>query len=155
MQVKAGAIKTWIMRTLAAGGLLAVMACAPVFRNHGYVPPETDLEQIKVGSTSRQEVADLIGRPTAEALLNDTGWYYVQSRFRHYGALPPKEIERQVVAVTFSDKDVVENVERFGLEDGKVVALSRRVTETNIKGVSFLRQLFSSFGRIRAEDIVQ
>jgi hypothetical protein len=48
----------------------------------------------------------------------------------------------------------VSNVERFGLEDGQVVALSRRVTETNIKGVSFIRQLMGNFGRLTTDQLV-
>jgi len=59
------------------------------------------------------------------------------------------------VAVTFTDAGIVENVERFGLEDGRVIALSRRVTDSNIKGVGFLRQLLGNFGRVRAGDIIQ
>lgn len=142
---------------MAMLGLLMVIvaACSPVFRNHGYVPNEDELAQIEVGKDTRETLAPLIGRPSAAALLNDTGWYYVQSRWKHSGARPPKEIDRQVVAITFTEDGVVENVERFGLENGKVVALSRRVTTSNIKGVSFLRQLLGSLGNFRGGDAIQ
>lgn len=142
---------------MAILGLLMVVvaACSPVYRNHGYVPADDELAQIEIGKDTRETLAPLIGRPSAAALLNDTGWYYVQSRWKHSGARPPKEIDRQVVAITFDDKGVVENVERFGLEGGKVVALSRRVTSTNIKGVSFLRQLLGSLGNFRGGEAIQ
>ncbi len=58
-----------------------------------------------------------------------------------------------MLAITFNEAGVVENVGRYGLEDGKVVEISRRVTETNIKGITLIQQLLGSFGRIRAEDI--
>ena len=142
---------------LAILGLLMVViaACSPVFRNHGYVPADDELAQIEVGKDTRETLAPLIGRPSAAAVLNDTGWYYVQSRWKHTGARPPKEIDRQVVAITFDDKGVVENVERFGLEGGKVIALSRRVTTSNIKGVSFLRQLLGSLGNFSGGEAIQ
>ena len=142
---------------LAMLGVLMVIiaACAPVYRNHGYVPNEDELAQIEVGKDTRETLAPLIGRPSAAALLNDKGWYYVQSRWKHSGARPPKEIDRQVVAISFDDKGVVENVERFGLEGGKVVALSRRVTTSNIKGISFLRQLLGSLGNFRGGEAIQ
>lgn len=133
--------------------LLTMTACAPVFRNHGYAPTDIELEQVQVGADTRETVAELVGRPSAAGLLNDTGWYYVQSRWRHFGAREPREIDRQVVAITFTEAGVVENVERFGLEQGRVVPLSRRVTDSNIKGVSFIRQLFSSLGQLRAENL--
>jgi outer membrane protein assembly factor BamE (lipoprotein component of BamABCDE complex) len=85
--------------------------------------------------------------------LNDEGWYYVQSQYRLVGPRQPQEIDRKVLAVTFNEAGVVENIALFGLEDGKVVELSRRVTETNINGVSIITQLLGSFGRISAEDV--
>ncbi len=70
------------------------------------------------------------------------------TQWTHVGAAAPKEVERQVVAVSFDTKGRVSNVERFGLEDGQVVALSRRVTDSNIKGVGLIQQLMGNLGRI-------
>ena len=134
--------------------LVTVAGCAAVYRNHGYVPSDDELALIEVGTDTRDTVAATIGRPSAAGLLNDVGWYYVQSRWKHYGALPPKEEDRQIVAITFTEAGVVENVERFGLEQGKVIALSRRVTDSNIKGISVLQQLFGNLGRLRADQLL-
>jgi outer membrane protein assembly factor BamE (lipoprotein component of BamABCDE complex) len=131
----------------------ALAACTPVIRNHGYVPAETELAQVKVGVNTRDTVKEKIGRPSTSGLLNDEGWYYVQSQYRLVGPREPKEIDRKVLAVTFNEAGVVENIALFGLEDGRVVEISRRVTETNIKGVSLIGQLLGNFGRISAEDI--
>ena len=138
-----------------AGGILSLslMACAPIYRNHGYIPEQVELDAIKIGA-SREEVGAAIGRPSASGLLNDVGWFYVQSRWEHKGGRTPKELDRQVVAITFNEAGNVSNIERFGLERGQVVALSRRVTESNIRGVGVLRQLFGSIGRLRADQIV-
>lgn len=138
-----------VLVTLVAG----LAACAPIYRNHGYVPAETELALVEVGKDTRETVAEKIGRPSTSGLLNDDGWYYVQSRYRHIGPREPKEIEREVLAITFNASGVVENVARFGLEDGRVVEISRRVTETNIKGLTLIQQLLGNFGRISAADI--
>jgi outer membrane protein assembly factor BamE (lipoprotein component of BamABCDE complex) len=134
--------------------LLLAAGCSAVYRNHGYVPADTELALIEVGVDTRDTVAATVGRPSTSGLLNDVGWYYVQSRWKHAGALPPREEERQIVAITFTEAGMVENVERFGLEQGRVVALSRRVTDSNIKGMSILRQLFGSLGRLRADQLL-
>jgi outer membrane protein assembly factor BamE (lipoprotein component of BamABCDE complex) len=139
------------LRTARVGliGLLLVIvtACTTLYRNHGYVPTDDELALVQIGDT-REAVTEKIGRPTASGLLNDVGWFYVQSRFAYRGAFEPKEIERQVVSITFDEAGMVANVERFGLERGKVVPLSRRVTESNIKGISFITQLLGSFGKL-------
>lgn len=127
--------------------LVLVTACTTLYRNHGYVPSEEELVTVTIGDT-REQVDAKIGRPTTSGLLNDEGWFYVQSRFAYRGAFEPKEIERQVVAITFDEGGTVANIERFGLERGKVVPLSRRVTESNIKGIGLIRQLLGSFGRV-------
>lgn len=142
------------LRAAALGVLMLAAACSPIERKHGYVPSEADLAEIVVGVDTRDTVAEVIGRPSAAGLLNDQGWYYVESTFRFVGPREPQEIDRQVVAISYDAKGVVANIERFGLEDGRVVALSRRVTEPNVRGFSFLRQLFQNFGRFNAGDFL-
>lgn len=133
----------------------AIAACSPIYRNHGYVPSEEDLALLEVGKDTRETAGPKVGRPSTSGLLNDTGWFYVQSRWKQKGALPPEEIDRQVVALTFSQAGVLQNVERFGLERGQIVPLSRRVTQSSVKGMGVLRQLFASFGRIGAAQILK
>lgn len=143
---------------LVAGMLalgLALSACAAVYQNHGYVPSDEELALIEVGKDTRETVGATLGRPSSQGLLNDVGWFYVQSRWKNFGAMPPKEIDRQVVSITFTEDGVVENIERFGLEDGQAVAISRRVTDSNIKGIGFLKQLLGNIGRLRADQFVE
>jgi len=131
-----------------------VAACAPVYRNHGYVPSEDELALVEVGKDTRESVGQKIGRPSTSGLLNDVGWFYVQSRYKHFGPREPKEVDRQVLAVTFNEAGTVSNIARYGLEDGRVVEISKRVTETNVKGLSFIQQILGNFGRVQAGDFL-
>ncbi|MFN3292897.1 MAG: outer membrane protein assembly factor BamE [Gemmobacter sp.] len=135
--------------------LVALGACTEIVRNHGYTPSEEDLATIAVGKDTRDTVAFKVGRPSAGGLMQDGGWYYVQSRWSHRGASAPKEVDRQVVAVSFDPRGRVSNIERFGLADGQVVALSRRVTDTNIKGIGLIRQLMGNLGRFNPGQFVR
>lgn len=128
----------------AVVALFSLASCSPVFTYHGFVPTEEDLQEIEVGLDTRSTVASIIGKPGASGLLEESGWYYVRSEFEHAPIRGPQEIDREVVAISFDENNVVANVERFGLERGQVVVLSRRVTDSNIAGVSFLGQLFGS-----------
>jgi outer membrane protein assembly factor BamE (lipoprotein component of BamABCDE complex) len=126
---------------LASAACLVLSACAPQFRNHGYIPRESELAALELGRDTRDSVAAAIGRPATGGVLTDDSWYYVQSRFRHFGPFAPEEVERQVLAIRFDEAGRLRNIERFGLQDGRVVALSRRVTDDNIGDRTFLRQL--------------
>ncbi|WP_240758038.1 outer membrane protein assembly factor BamE [Palleronia sediminis] len=139
---------------LAAVFLLAATACAPIFSNHGYVPPPEALNELQLGVTTKAEVGQAIGRPSASGILSESGWYYVQSRFRQYGYRREAEIDRQVVSIQFDPAGRVSNVSRFGLERGRVVPLSRRITDTGVQEIGFLRQLFGNVGNFALGDFV-
>ena len=47
-------------------------------------------------------------------------------------------------------KNLVENIEKFTLEDGRVVVLSRRVTSAPVKGPRILSQIFGNLGNADA-----
>lgn len=154
LQVKIGSVTRRGAMAIALGAGLMMAACSPVFRNHGYIPTDEDLAQIQVGTSTRDDVAASVGRPSSAGLLQGSGWYYVGSRWKLVGAREPQEIDRQVVAISFDAGGRVANVERFGLEQGQVVALSRRVTESNIRGIGIVRQLLGNLGRISADQLV-
>lgn len=127
---------------------LTLSACTATFQNHGYIPPQEDLDALAVGIDTRASVEESVGPPSSSGVLNEGGYYYVRSRVRTFGPTAPKEIERQVLAISFDGDGVVSNIERFGLEDGQVVPLTRRVTDTAVSNKSFLRQLIGNIGRI-------
>ncbi|NQZ73366.1 MAG: outer membrane protein assembly factor BamE [Dinoroseobacter sp.] len=134
--------------------LLFVAGCSSTFRNFGYVPSEVDLADVQVGRDTRETVTEKIGSPGTSGVVREDAWYYVQSRVENYAYQAPEVIERQVLAISFSSNGRVRNIERFGLEDGEVIALNRRITDDNIKGVSFLRQLLGNLGRVDAGSLI-
>ena len=134
--------------------LLFGAGCSSTFRNFGYVPSEVDLADVQVGRDTRETVTEKIGSPGTSGVVREDAWYYVQSRVENYAYQAPEVIERQVLAISFSSNGRVRNIERFGLEDGEVIALNRRVTDDNIKGVSFLRQLLGNLGRVDAGSLI-
>ena len=136
------------VRALAFVGLLAATACSATYANHGYVPPEQDLQQLVVGIDTRGTVDDVIGPPSLSGMSDEGDYYYVRSRQRTFGMFRPEVVERQVLAISFNDDDTIANIERFGLKDGRVVPLARRVTDTTVGGGGFLRQLLGNLGNI-------
>ena len=135
-------------RTVLGLLLTALMGCAASFTNHGYAPTDTELQAITVGRDTRATVEAAIGRPSSTGVLKSSGWYYLSSRIKHFTYNQPKVIDRQLVAISFSNRGVVQNVERFTLNDGRVIALNRRVTTSGIKGFSFMRQLLQNIGNV-------
>jgi outer membrane protein assembly factor BamE (lipoprotein component of BamABCDE complex) len=71
---------------------------------------------------------------------------------RNYAYRPAEVTERQVLAISFDGRGRVANIEEFGLEDGRMVQLSRRVTTSSVRDIGFLRQILSNFGRINVAE---
>lgn len=138
---------TRIARLLIVGGLaLTLAACVERVRSHGYVPPDEDLDQITVGVDSRDTVGEVLGAPSTSGITDDSGYYYIRSLVRHVGPTQPKVVEREIVAITFDDAGIVSNIERYGLQDGSAVVLSRRVTTNESGGNGILAQLLRNIG---------
>ncbi|WP_245904208.1 outer membrane protein assembly factor BamE [Roseicyclus mahoneyensis] len=131
--------------------VLGLAACSETFINHGFVPPPEDLAAVSIGD-SRETVAAAIGTPGAAGVMRDEAWFYAAYRVRNFAYRAPEVIERQILAVSFDGGGRVTNIEEFGLEDGQIVQLSRRVTTSSVREISFLQQILSNFGRINVGD---
>ena len=138
------------LRRALLGGALALTcsACVSIYRDHGYVPNDEDLAAIQIGVDTRESVAETVGIPGASGVLNDSVYYYISTRIRHYGATEPKPVARELVAINFDPAGRVRGIERFGLEDGRVIELQRRVTDNGEADKTFIRQLLGNLGRI-------
>ena len=133
--------------------LSVTVSCTATFRNHGYTPDDESLANVVVGVDTRASVEETLGVPTTGGVIAGGSYYYISSRWRYYGIKQPKPISRVIVAVQFSASDVVENISRYGLDDGEMVLLSRRITAGGAEDISFIRQLIGNFGRFDAQDI--
>jgi outer membrane protein assembly factor BamE (lipoprotein component of BamABCDE complex) len=140
---------------LALGLVLGLAACGDTTKATGFVPTEDQLAAVVVGRDTRTTVQTILGEPGTIGIQADEGWFYVRSTFEDGTYRARREVDREVVAVSFDETGVVTNVERFGLENGQVVALSRRVTDDNTAGVGFLQQLFGNLGRIDPAQFLQ
>lgn len=144
------------LRLLLCGVVPVLLsACASEYRHHGYVPPDGDLRQLAVGRDTRESVTRLLGRPSTSGFVSDSGIYFVRSKVRHYGPNEPEVVDRRVVAISFDDAGLLNNVEHFGLERGRVVRLQQRVTTGAETRLSFIRQLMGNIGRLDASDLLK
>ena len=150
MQVSMRSLRTVLVGVALALGLVA---CSATFNNHGYFPPPEDLAQVNIGD-SRDAVIEAIGRPGSAGIMRDEAWFYTAYRVRNYAYRAPEITERQILAVSFDGRGRVSNIEEFGLEDGQIVQLSRRVTTSSVREISFLAQILSNFGRINIGEAI-
>ncbi|WP_416061088.1 outer membrane protein assembly factor BamE [Pseudooceanicola antarcticus] len=134
--------------------VLGLAACTAQYRNHGYVPDESQLDQVVVGVDTRDTVLDVIGAPSTAGVLDGGDFYYVRSRVKTFAYQRPEVVERTVLAISFDSRGVVSNIETFGLQDGQVVRLQSRVTSSSTQDKTFIRQLLGNLGRFDAAGVL-
>lgn len=135
-----------VMATLAA--------CGGQYRNHGYMPLTEDVDALIVGVDTRDSIIEVMGVPTTGGVLTEEAMYYVRSRVHHKGYVKPNEIQRDVLVLSFDKNQILRNVERFGIEKGKLIRLEHRVTEAPGGDRSVLQQIIGSIGGFNPNSIV-
>jgi len=127
--------------------------CAPTTQVHGYMPPPEDVARIRPGFDDAGSVEEILGRPSSSGVLADSAWYYVQSRVESFTYHPPRVIDRTVLAINFDQRGVVRDIHRYGLEDGRVIDLETRTTDTGGRRMGVLEQLFGNILNLDAETV--
>ena len=100
---------------------LILTSCSTIYKDHGYLPLDTDLKSVVIGKDSRNSITELLGSPSGSGVLEDGAIFYISTKIKNFLFYEPKVVSRDMIVVSFDEKDLVENVERFSLEDGRVV----------------------------------
>lgn len=133
----------------------AILGCSPVISTHGFAPPDEQLSEIAVGQDTRGSVRRKIGRPGLDGVFTDEGWYYVSSTVERLTWHEPKVTDRRIVAIAFDENDTVTAINRYGLDDGRLVDLETRTTPTRGRDLTVLQQLLGNIGNISADQVLQ
>ncbi len=144
--------RTLVLTALAAGALAS--ACTPIVRRHGYAPEREALTEIAPAQDTRATVLARFGNPSTRSVFDDNTWYYITDVTQQLGYLSPETSARSVTAVRFDARGVVASVDRYSLEDGRIVALVDRETPTRGRELSVLEQLLGNVGALPAESIL-
>ena len=142
--LRSAGVALFFCATLASG-------CAPTVQVHGYMPPQADISRIRPGFDDAGSVEEILGRPSSSGVLRDSAWYYVQSTVENLTWHAPRVVDRTVLAVQFDQNGVVRGVARYGLEDGRIIDLTTRTTDTGGREMGVLEQLFGNLLNLDAE----
>jgi outer membrane protein assembly factor BamE (lipoprotein component of BamABCDE complex) len=124
-----------------------IAACSPIVDSRGNLPETEDLEKIKVGAMSKEQVAGLLGSPSAVATFDPNTWYYISKRTETVGFFRPEVLDQKVLTVRFDEAGLVKEVAQTGKEAGEEIDPASRTTPTSGQSFSLWQQLFGNIGR--------
>jgi outer membrane protein assembly factor BamE (lipoprotein component of BamABCDE complex) len=130
-------------------GLLSasLLACAPVIDNRGYFFDNRSIADIEKGVTDQTTVRDTFGSPTSVSKFNNGAFYYIHSRFVTESYRASEEVGRMVLAIYFDENKIVRDLAVYRLEDGIIVPIVARTTQTQGSELTALQQIFGNIGR--------
>ena len=98
-----------------------------------------------------ERVQQLLGSPSTEGSFGQDIWYYVSKKTSQTGFFEPDVIDQGVLAVTFDQEGVVNDLKIYDQNDGRLVAMVDRVTPTHGNEMTILQQLLGNLGRFDPE----
>jgi outer membrane protein assembly factor BamE (lipoprotein component of BamABCDE complex) len=143
MRVKSSAAVLLLAIGLAGG----LAACAPQVVQHGHNLDPVSLARITPGVTSREEVARLMGSPSALATFEDGRWYYVTQRRENRSFFQSNITEQEVVTISFDDRGIVQSVNQHGMDQAMAIQPESDITRTLGNELTVVEQLVGNIGR--------
>ena len=127
--------------------VFAAGACSQTVENHGNIPDPEIVTSIRIGKTSREQVSEMLGTPSAVSTFDKEAWYYIGARTSRFAFLEPEILERKVLVVRFDEKGIVQQLGTLSKEDGREVQIVERKTPTRGRELTILEQLIGNIGR--------
>jgi outer membrane protein assembly factor BamE (lipoprotein component of BamABCDE complex) len=133
-----------LVLAIALAGYLS--ACASKTATRGNLPTESQLEKIKVGESSRQDIVKILGNPSTRGTFDSQVWYYISRQTEQWAFMPAKVVDQRVIAIYFNPRGQVQHLEQYRTEDGRKVDFVRRETPTSGHELGFWEQMFGNLG---------
>ena len=128
-----------------AAALLA--GCTPIVHQQGHISDPAALAEIKPGVQTREEVARLLGTPSAVGTFDDARWYYI-SRLTETTAFNAAElVDQSVVVIAFDESGVVTEVTSVATEEARAIDPVEEESPTRGRDLGLLEQLLGNIGR--------
>lgn len=134
---------------LACASLSA--GCSPTVDLRGFNAENVQINQIKPGMQTKQQVQELLGSPSTIPSFDPNTWYYISKKTSTTSFFTPTTLEQQVTIINFDGRGIVSDIKTYKGEEAKTIQPVVRKTGTTGYETGVLREVFSNFGRISSK----
>ena len=131
----------------AAVAASALGACTVSVDQRGHLPDPDKLSEIHPGTTTRDDVAKILGTPSSTGVFDSKDWFYISRKTKQMAFFDPDVLDQQVYVVRFDDKGVVRAVDHKDLKDGREIEPAPGATPAPGRELTFLEQILGNLGR--------
>ena len=145
--VRVVSFKTRLPAVAAPALAVLLSACVPNVDQRGNLPEQDKLAEIHPGTTTKDQVAKILGTPSSTSIFDDKRWYYISRKTKQVAFLDPDVLDQQVYIVNFNGQGVVQSVDHRDLKDGREIAMAPGATPAPGRELTFLEQILGNIGR--------
>ncbi|MGH7001016.1 MAG: outer membrane protein assembly factor BamE [Stellaceae bacterium] len=124
-----------------------LFACQPTIDQRGDTPEADKLSQVQVGKTDKTTVTERLGSPSSVAEFDPNVWYYVSAKTEDIAFLKTQTLDQNVVKITFDKSNVVQSVQKLGMQDAETITPNPNATPSRGREFSWIEEFLGNFGR--------
>lgn len=131
--------------------LLSLTGCVTIdIRGHEVEPAQ--LAAIKVGRTTKKQVAELLGTPSSVSTFDNQTWFYMYEETQRRAFLSPYVMKSNVTRIQFDKNERVLKLDSLTEKDYQVISHVHRETPTAGHTFGVIEQLLGNVGRFNGKD---
>ena len=139
--------KKWIASALVIASLTMTTACAKKYETHGTVVKQSQIDRIKIGLHTRNDIAMILGSPSSMSTFNPNRWYYFTEKAEVKALGQRSVLERDIVIVDFNEKGVLTSLSFKNKQDAKNVNPTKKTTKTHGQTMGIIDQFIDNVGK--------
>tara|TARA_B100001248_G_C27272469_1_gene403748 strand:- start:12 stop:458 length:447 start_codon:yes stop_codon:yes gene_type:complete len=128
--------------------LIILFSCQPRITKHGNFFNSKNIQLIKKNKSSKSEIIEIFGEPTVKSTFSDNVWYYITLVQHEKAYFEIKNLENNILAITFDDNQLVKTYKILTEDDSSEINISYPNEEYNQnREVSLIEEFFYIFNR--------
>ena len=128
--------------------LITLLSCQPRITKHGNFYNSDNIQLIKKTKLNKSEVIEIFGEPTVKSTFSDNVWYYITLVQHEKAYFEIKNLENEVLIITFDENQVVKKYKILNEEDSSEINISYPKEAYNQNSeISLIQEFFSIFTR--------
>ena len=126
---------------------MTVTACGERLSSHGHFIDESDLQDIIVGETTKNDILFSLGKPSFEGAFDSNKLYYVSQNMVQPAGGRKQTTTREIFAFVFDDEGTLYDIIVTDKETGLEIATLSSKTPTPGADFGVIEQIFANIRR--------
>ena len=128
--------------------LITLFSCQPRITKHGNFFNPKNIQLIKKTKLSKSEVVEIFGQPTLKSTFSNNVWYYITLVQHEKAYFEVKNLENNILAITFDENQLVKKYKIFTEDDTSEINISYPKEAYNQNSeITLIQEFFSIFTR--------